>query len=194
MRDKKEFNFYDYSKRKGIKCALWPDLYPLTSWCETVLDDRISRLSTKVSFWNKRCSEIADYSMNHELLHFNYDLWLWQTVSGAIASERKLNCSPNRSLETKSFSSEFWKWQHRYLLDAVRQFGNPSLFLTISPYEWSFPFPEWLDELRDSTGSSPTTLSGLETMHIVHVLEQGIRGYLTGSKDGRWKNQLFRDH
>lgn len=83
------FNFYDHNQRQGIECALWPNLYPYSTWCESILDGRQNRVSSKVSYMIKVNSEIADYSMNHELLHFHYDLWLWQTVSGAIATARK---------------------------------------------------------------------------------------------------------
>ena len=97
------FNFYDYQQCRGVECALWPHLYPYTSWCGTSLDGRENRLSSKVAYMTKINSEIADYSLDHELLHFHYDLWLWQTVSGAIASARRLRCSPNKALEMKSF-------------------------------------------------------------------------------------------
>ena len=129
--------------------------------------------------------------MLYDLLQFHYDLWLWQTVSGAIASARKLNCSPNKALEAKAFSSEFWRWQHRYLLDAVEQFGTPSLFITISPYEWSFPFPPWMENLRQMSGKNPTAVATLETLHIVHILEQLVRGYMCGSNTKRWNNRAF---
>ena len=129
--------------------------------------------------------------MNHELLHFHYDLWLWQTVSGAIASARQLKCSPNKALETEAFSSEYWRWQHRYLMDAANQFERPSLFITISPYEWSFPFPPWLANLHASTSHGQTNLAQFETMHIVNTLEQMVRGYMCGSNPKRWSNHLF---
>ena len=142
------FNFYDYNQRQGIECALWPNLYPYSSWCDNNIDGKQSRLSSKVSYMIKVNFEIADYSINHELLHFHYDLWLWQTFSGAIASARQMKGSPNRVLETKALSSEYWRWQHRYLMDAAIQFGRPSPFITISLYESTFPFPPWLDNLR----------------------------------------------
>ena len=116
----KKFNLYNYAERSGIETALWPHLYPFDNWRETTLKGNTSRLSTKIGYWHKLTSQNADYSML-------YDLWLWQTVSGAIASARKMNCSPYKALEAKAFSSEFWKWQHRYLLDAVEQFGTPRL-------------------------------------------------------------------
>ena len=96
-----------------------------------------------------------------------------------------------RCLESKPFLVEYWKWQHRFLLDAVNQFGAPSIFLTISPYEWSFPVPVWLSTLRDLIGKGPTHLAAFETAHITHVLEQIIRGYLCGTNDKRWSNHVF---
>ena len=78
---------------------------------------------------------------NFELLQFHHEIWLFKTVSGAITTARKRYCSPATSLESKIFSSEYWKWQHQCLIDSVRQFGFPTLFITISPSEWSFPIP-----------------------------------------------------
>lgn len=85
----KRFNLYNYAERSGIETALWPHLYPFYNWCETNLKGNESRLSTKVSFWHKLTSQIADYAMLYDLLQFHYDLWLWQTASGAIASAEK---------------------------------------------------------------------------------------------------------
>lgn len=178
-------NVYDQSENKYIECCLWPHLYPTRESCETALDGRGSRLSTKMSFMKKVHSCIVDYGTTYELLHFHYDLWLFKTVSGALSSGRFRMCSLARSLETKPFSAEYWKWQHRFLKDAVQQFGPPSIFLTISPYEWSFPAPPWLISLRHITGRGPTELAAYETTHIVHVLEQIIRGYLCGSNNNK---------
>lgn len=122
---------------------------------------------------------------------FHHDRWVFKTVTGAITSARLFQCSPARSLDNKSFSPEFWRWQHRYLLDAVRQYGLPSVFVTLSPYEWSFPFPAWLETIRTETGNGATNLSGPETFHITHDLEQVVRGYLCGSNDARWSRHLF---
>ena len=99
--------------------------------------------------------------------------------------------SPVTALEAKTFSHQYWTNQHRYLIDAVQQFGFPSMFMTISPFEWTFPFPSWLERLRNETGKGPTELAIPETIHIAHVLEQYIQGYLCGSNTNRWKNHLF---
>ena len=185
------FNLYDYEQRCYVECCLWPNLYPTREWCETHLDGRGSRLSSKAAFMVKVHSSIADYGLNYELLHFHYDLWLFKTVSGAISAGRSLFCSPARSLETKPFSTDYWKWQHRFLVDAVLQHGPPSLFVTISPFEWTFPIPPWLTALREVTGRGPTQLAAYETQQIAHVLTQVIRGYLCGSNDNKWTNHVF---
>ena len=145
----------------------------------------------KVSFHTKLLSEILDYALHYDLLQFQYDRWLYKTVSGAINTARFLKCSPARSLDTKTFSATYWQWQHRYLLDAVQQFGLPDIFITLSPFEWSFPFPQWLQDIRSKTGGGPTQLAGYETAHIVHVLAQVVRGYLCGSNSNKWSNHIF---
>ena len=140
--DEDDLNVFNFEMTKGIECALWPNLYPYTMWCESTLSGLDSKLSGKISFMRKVFSQIMDYGMHFDLLQFHYDRSLFKVVSGAINSARFSQCSPARALDTKAFSSSYWQWQHRYLLDAVRQFGLPDVFVTISPYEWSFPFAD----------------------------------------------------
>lgn len=185
------FNTYNLLQTQGIECALWPPLYPFTEWCESIISGRDSRLSSKKSFLTKVHSQIIDYSLHFDLLLFHYDRWIFKTVTGAMTSARMFKCSPARSLDDKTFSPEYWRWQHRFLLDAVRQFGLPTVFMTFSPYEWSFPFPSWLQNIRCQTGMGPTNLAAYETFHIAHVLEQIVRGYLCGSNDARWSQHIF---
>lgn len=96
------------------------------------------------------------------------------------------------SLKHKTFSPEHWKWQHRLLMDAVRQYGYPSFFLTISPLEWTFPWPHLLEHIRDLTGKGPTELPCLKTARMAHVLEQLVRGHLCGTNINRWHTHAFR--
>ena len=184
-------NLYDYSAIEGIECCLWPHLYPYTDLCETTLKGNESRLSGKIAFLNKVFSNILDYGLTYDLLQFHYDLWIFKTVTGAISSARRMQCSPARALNAKTFSAGYWKTQHRLLVDAVRQFGYPSVFVTINPYEWTFPFPQWLKNAQQLTGCGPTKLAGFETIHIAHTLEQIVRGYLCGSNDARWNKHVF---
>jgi hypothetical protein len=177
----------------GLECALWPSLYPYTSWCETTLSGDGTRSSTTRSFLLKVKSEIADYANSFELVQFHYDLWLFRTVSGAISTGIRNKCCPSRSLENKIFSPQFWKWHHLCLVDAVRQLGFPQLFITISPYKWTFPFHRFISDLQKFQGKVPTENSALETLQIAHVLEQLCKGYLTGCNSSKWRNHLFRN-
>ena len=137
----KKFNVYDFTSIVGIECALWPNLYPTLEFCEAMHSDKDNCASTKVAFMHKVFPKVSDNERNLESLQFHYDLWLFKTVLGAITTARKSHCSSARSLEAKTFSPDFWKWQHYCLIDSVRQFGFATLFITISPFEWSFPLP-----------------------------------------------------
>ncbi len=148
-------------------------------------------LLDKVSFTMKILSEVLDYSLDYDLLQFVYDRWLFTTVSGAISSSRDFGTSAATSLSMKTFSIEYWKWHHRYLIDAVRQFGYPDVFITISPYEWTFPTPLWLENASQISGKVPMQLATLETLNIVHILEQTVRGYLCGTNSLRWRQHVF---
>ena len=191
MESGSQLNLYDHRDNNGIECALWPHLYPFHEWCETSLSGNTSRKSAKASFIVKILSEVLDYSLDYDLLQFLYDRWIFTTDSGAIGSARYFNTSAATSLSTKTFSLDYWRWHHRYLMDAVRQYGFPDVFITLSPYEWTFPTPVWLQNAADISGKMPTQLATLETLNIAHVLEQTVRGYLCGTNSMRWRHHVF---
>ena len=87
-------NPFDFEKTKGIECALWPNLYPYTDWCESMICGKTTRQSAKISFYSKVYSEIPDYALHFDLLQFHYDRCMYKVVSGAINTSRLLNCSP----------------------------------------------------------------------------------------------------
>ena len=140
---------------------------------------------------HKLLSPVHDFALNFEILQYQYDRWLFKTITGAVNASKASGCSPNRSLENKSFSKTFWQHQNLYLIDAVRQYGYPSFFITISPYEWTFPFPPFLQEMRSHYFKDVTDIPTLETIHIAHVLEQIDHGYLTGGNCNRWRTNVF---
>jgi hypothetical protein len=75
-----------------------------------------------------------------------------------------------------SFSPLYWRLRHAALIDAQRQLGFPSLFYTISPYEWSMPYHKWIvDELRKDL-KTRLHLPAAETMHLAHALMQLTQG------------------
>lgn len=120
---------------QGIECALWPTLYLTTTLCKTILTDHSNRASSKISFMRKVLSPVVDCSLDFDILQFQYDCWLFKTITGAINSSRVSGCSPNCELQHKSFSATYWSWQHLLLIDAVHQYGFPSFFLMVSSYE-----------------------------------------------------------
>lgn len=125
------YEIYSSQRYRGIECAIWPALYFRTSLCESVLEGQNNQASGKLSFLHKLLSPVVDYSISYDLLHYQYDRWLFKTITGAVNASKASGCSPNRSLENKSFSKTFWQHQHLYVIDAVRQYGFPSLFITI---------------------------------------------------------------
>ena len=73
LQNQHTFNCFDFEITAGIECALWPNLYPFTSWCESTICGKDSRQSSKIAFCTKLFSEIVDYG-----LHF--DLLQWQVI------------------------------------------------------------------------------------------------------------------
>ena len=178
-----------YKDFPGIECALWPVLYPFTSWCESIL---VNSSSILTSFRCKILSNIVDYNSTFELVQFHYDRWLYKTICAAVSISKKMKASPLRTLETKNFSPEYWRWQQRFLEDAVLQFGHPSFFLTISPYEWDFPKAHWIQRTLLNHDMIPTACGVMETIHIAHVLEQLCKGYITGCNTKDWETHEFK--
>ena len=185
------FELFSHPAFHGVETALWPHLYHNNTLCESFLEGQETRKSGKVSFMTKIASCVSDYAIEYNLLHYHYDRWLLKTITAAINSAQKSKCSPAVALEAKTFSHQYWGNQHRLLIDTVWQFGFPAIFITISPFEWSFPFPPWLEQLRRDTGRGPTELAVHKTIPIAHLLEQYICEYLCGANTDRWKKHLF---
>jgi len=136
---------------------------------------------------------MLNFGRDFNLLQYQYDRWLFKTVSGAVESGKALGTSPQRALETKSFSTAYWQWQHRMLKDAVRQFGYPSLFITVSPAEWKMPHPRWLEARSNRFSSDYRAVPYELTVAILHTLEQICRGYIAGANDTKWKKHVLSD-
>ena len=58
-------NLYHYQDGDAIECALWPNLYPYTSWCESVVKRQTTRESSKVAFMKNLLSEVIDYNLSY---------------------------------------------------------------------------------------------------------------------------------
>ena len=99
--------------------------------------------------------------MHFDLLQFQFDRSIYKVVSEwsnqHCALCQLLACS---CLSHQTFLSNLLAMGTSLLiLDAVDQFGLPDVFVTISPFECSFPFPNWFEAIRAQTGKIPTQLS-----------------------------------
>lgn len=141
------------------------------------------------------CARIG-FGSSYELLHFAYDLNLWSALGAKKKTSREYDVPMRVLMKGHSFSPLYWKAIHWALLDMVRQLGYPKIFWTISPYEWSLPYHEWiLDEMAKELRGR-LHLAVAESLHVTHVLIQVVRGLLAGktgnkSKDP-WRSHLLR--
>ena len=198
----------------GIESALWPTLYFCYDMCETVeratdarrlrrqrvVPDENSedeefeeRHSVKRSFMRKVLSPIIGYSQDFELLQFVYDLTMWSRIGGG-----KNACAglPLRLvLKGETFSPLYWKSKHQALLDLQRQCGFPTLFKTMAPWEFSFPYHAFVLDEMNKCGKGRMQAASLETLHTAHVFTELNRGWYSGlnktSKVGGWKGHLL---
>jgi len=198
----------------GIECALWPTLYFCYDMCETVEratdarrlrrqhvvpeenseeEEFEERHSVKRSFMRKVLSPIIGYSQDFELLQFVYDLTMWSRIGGG-----KNACAglPLRLvLKGETFSPLYWKSKHQALLDLQRQCGFPTLFKTMAPWEFSFPYHAFVLDEMNKCGKGRMQAACLETLHTAHVFTELNRGWYTGlnktSKVGGWKDHLL---
>ena len=91
-----------------------------------------------------------------------------------------------------SFSPLYWLSVHWALLDMVRQIGYPKIFWTLSPYEWSMPYHEWVRDEMSKALRSRLHLPVAETLHVTHVLYQTVKGLLVGTTGDKQKDPWQR--
>ncbi|CAE7935439.1 unnamed protein product, partial [Symbiodinium necroappetens] len=154
------------------------------------------RHSVKRSYAALALSACLGYGSSYDLLHFAYDLSLWSSLGAKKKTSTDYDVPMRVLMKGHSFSPLYWKAVHWALIDLVRQMGYPKIFWTISPYEFSMPYADWiLDEMAKELRGR-LDLPVAETLHITHVLLQVVRGLLAGQtgKRGRdpWIQHLLR--
>ena len=197
----------------GVECALWPTLYWCREMCETVeraTDSRRHRQryvealsdeeedavpeerhSVKRSFMRKVLGPIIGYSQDFELLQFVYDLTMWSRIGGGKNARPDL---PLRLvLKGETFSPLYWKTKHQALIDMQRQCGFPSLFKTMAPWEFSFPYHVAVLDEMEKCGQGRMQAACLETIHTAHVFTELNRGLYSGTNKKN-KTNGWRDH
>ena len=65
---KKKIPFWEALRLPGLECALWPALYPLKTFCESIITGGTTRESGKTAFRVKLYSQVRDYSEHFDLL------------------------------------------------------------------------------------------------------------------------------
>ena len=76
--------FYKLYQLEGIETALWPLLYYSRDLCESYLHGNEHRQSMKRAFIIKCLSPVPDYMLSYSLLQFQYERWLFRTISGNL--------------------------------------------------------------------------------------------------------------
>eukprot|EP00435_Cladocopium_sp_Y103_P025548 s4273_g6.t1 len=141
---------------------------------------RPGRNSAKSAYLAKVLGPVLGYGATYELFQFVYDLWLWTAVG---AKKNTVEAPMRLAMGGYSFAPEYWQTRHAALVDVVKQLGYPTLFITVAPYEWSFPFHRWVEDEAKKLLRAKLHLpmAETETLHIAHVLAQTVQGLLIGA-------------
>ncbi|CAE6968633.1 unnamed protein product [Symbiodinium sp. CCMP2592] len=205
-----------------LECCLWPHLHPFRDWCpshshapsswkepfqplahgsfqaegdeeeEDPDDNRMK--SAKAHYTLQVKSEILDYGRSSDLLQWHFDVHVFRKVAVGQKVKAKQSLSPQTGDQSTHWNPLFWQFQHAICMDVVAQLGPPDLFLTVSPWEWSLPWPYWLERARRMRGLEPTELPGQETLCLAHLLVQVVRGFLCGGTGPKtWRKHVFAD-
>ena len=134
-----------------------------------------------------------DYS-SFNLLQFQYERWIYQTITGTIESCKSFNVSAATALDSKPICHSYWRWQHSLLLDTVDRLGFPSLFVIITADEWRMNKLSWCQQRYNIHKLQPTGDAFAETLQIIHSLQQLVLGFLSGSNHHQWKHHLLANH
>ena len=159
---------------------------------------RKGRNSAKSAYLAKVLGPVLGYGATYELFQFVYDLWLWSALGGKKNTVGQ-ESSMRMAMSGYSFSPEYWRTRHAALIDMVKQLGLPTMFITVAPYEWSFPYHQWVEDEAKKLLRARLQLPVAETLHIAHVLAETVLGFLTGfnqqstgaKKSRAWKSHVF---
>ena len=160
---------------------------------------RKGRNSAKSAYLAKVLGPVLGYGATYEVFQFVYDLWLWSALGGKKNTVGKEG-SMRMAMAGYSFSPEYWRTRHAALIDMVKQLGLPTMFITVAPYEWSFPYHDWVQDEAKKLLRARLQLPVAESLHIAHVLAETVLGFLTGfnqqgtskkSQKKAWKSHVF---
>ena len=141
---------------------------------EEQAEEESGRHSVKRSFMRKVFSPIIGYGQDFQLLQFAYDLTMGSRIGGG-----KNACAglPLRLvLKGETFSPLYWKSKHQALMDMQHHCNYPSLFKTMAPWEYSFPYHIFvLDEMEKG---------GVQSRPLLRSQQDHSEGRLEGPPPG----------
>lgn len=92
--------------RPTLECALFPDLFPFISWCDTCVQMG-KNYSVKEGVSEKKFSALLDYTEDHRLHQYHLDRWQWSTVTAAFNASVSKNTTLSFTLSEKWLSPEY---------------------------------------------------------------------------------------
>ncbi|KAF4651646.1 hypothetical protein FOL46_000212, partial [Perkinsus olseni] len=138
-------------------------------------------------------ADIVDYRVNKQLIVFQYQRYLFATVTGAVSSAGPM-MNAGSALNNKAFSPYYWMKQLYKLQDVVRQIGLPTLFTTFTINERSFPWPNWFVRDMELQDNLPVDNGMGVTLHGHHIIEQLLKGLFAGNvREGRGNPTVLRN-
>ena len=189
-----------------LESAAWPLWYCMSASCESRLwagawaepfapyghSTGQTWQSAKELFLRKVFSEVPDFARSYALLQFQFDRYVFRKIRCRAHVADTVGCDAPWLLSTCHWTPAYWHRQHRALQDVTLQLGTPDLFVTISPYEWTFPFPYWIRKAHEALGAGPTDCPGIEVLAIAHALHEICAGALAGHTRGKWRRNYLR--
>ena len=163
---------------RTVETALWPDLYWSEELCESGVAGSAQRfMSAKEAFMAKLCAPILDYGLDYDLIQFQFDRWVlsYFTSRSGVCPDLQLKWLLRRFPDApqQNYMNKL------YIVDLHRQLGAGALFITLAPGLFAMPFPELVGHARRMAGIQILGCNALESLHVLHVLDQICMAYVT---------------
>lgn len=159
-----------------LENALWPDLYPFRSYCDSRWNaSDVKMRSAKASFLVKCCSSIVDYGSSFELLQFHYDRWILNKFRGRDAASK---VDLKYALKDINETPYCCYLNHMKMVDIHRQLGPGKYLLTFAPGAFGTTWHAWIWNQVKTSGAPILSHPVPEMMHLTHALDGITRRYV----------------
>ena len=164
---------------RGIEAWLCPLLYHSSHLCESIQAQGGHHLSAKRAFVYKCYSGVLDYQRHLVLVAFQYDRALIARFVGRARAAPSVQLRwALLDMPQLPLHMELHRLQ---ILDMCRQLGAPSFFITFAPGAYVTPAASVVEELRRQSGARCAQGGVLESLALLHLVREIVRGYLVGT-------------